>query len=113
MRATLTVASSLSGRDGAIPRRFNGAAIDSLICLTNRKIYQSQDWRFNGAAIGSSRKRWDLPNTVLKMAKLQWGRDWLIAETWAACRALGRHNEASMGPRLVNRGNRLLPPQSG
>ena len=64
---------------------------------------------FNGAATLSLRKLVTSTDTAAAVGMLQWGRNFIVAETHHAELGMGRASSASMGPQLYRCGNILAP----
>ena len=91
--------------------RFNGAATLSLRKCGTRKGSSSGTTSFNGAATLSLRKF--LPSSMLSFISrtLQWGRNFIVAETYGRRQAITDQPSASMGPQLYRCGNLLVASQ--
>ena len=61
--------------------------------------------RFNGAATLQLRKHGAGRIVAVPVGRLQWGRNFAVAETRRRNRRDGRHRHASMGPQLCSCGN--------
>ena len=113
--------------------RFNGAAtlslrklsldpaniIDQPAASMGPQLYRCGNlpaafaWRplwagFNGAATLSLRKPPKVDQLVRAYDGLQWGRNFIVAETGACVYGGAQHGQASMGPQLYRCGN-LMP----
>ena len=93
---------------GTLPWRFNGAATLSL----RKHGYGPGSWsgsqRFNGAATLSLRKHAIVRSFTTCVNMLQWGRNFIVAETWRLAVDCRGRVHASMGPQLYRCGNLAL-----
>ena len=84
---------------------FNGAATLSLRKLIIRRPANRFSIRFNGAATLSLRKRTIANYTRYRYSLLQWGRNFIVAETQGEIGYRAQADYASMGPQLYRCGN--------
>ena len=86
-------------------RSFNGAATLSLRKPTSRCSAAAVTTCFNGAATLSLRKLDQIVSAHLETITLQWGRNFIVAETGRLDLRGDQPDQASMGPQLYRCGN--------